>query len=67
MSDMTDMFQGLKGHNKRLRKVYGVDCPECVRLLPKANPSVLLPQQVCRIHKYRDERPELTDEQYEGV
>jgi len=67
MSDMIEMLQGLKDHKKRLRRKYGVDCPECVRLLPKANPSVLLPQQVCRIHKYRDERPELTDDQYEGL
>jgi hypothetical protein len=22
-----------------------------------ANPSILLPQQVCKIHKYRDPRP----------
>lgn len=67
MSDMIEMFQGLKDHKKRMRAKFGISCPVCVRLLPKASPSVLLPQQVCRIHSYRDDRPELTADQYEGA
>ena len=53
------MFGAIKDHKKRLRAKYGAPCPECQRLLPKAHPSILLPQQVCRIHKYRDPRPAL--------
>ena len=64
MSETTDTFGAIKGHKKRLRAKFGAPCPECARLLPKANPSILLPQQVCRIHKYRDPRPELTEEQW---
>lgn len=64
MSDVAEMYQGIRDHKKRLRAKYGVACPECVRLLPKANPSILLPQQRCRIHRYSDPRPELTDQQY---
>ena len=64
MSDVADTFSGMKDHKKRLRAKYGTPCPECQRLLPKAHPSILLPQQVCRIHKYRDPRPELTEEQW---
>jgi hypothetical protein len=67
MSDMVEMFQGLKAHMKRVRAKYGVACPECVRLLPKAHPSILLPQQTCRIHRYQDQRPDLTADQYEGA
>ena len=63
MSDVADTFHGMKDHKKRLRAKYGIPCPECQRLLPKAHPSILLPQQVCRIHKYIDPRPELTEEQ----
>ncbi len=64
MSEMADVFGAMKDHKKRLRAKYGVPCPECQRRLPKANPSILLPQQMCRIHKYRDPRPELTSEQW---
>ena len=35
-------------------------CPVCVAKLPKAHPSILLPQQVCKIHGFRDPRPRLT-------
>lgn len=67
MSEMADVFGAMKDHKKRLRAKYGVPCPECQRRLPKANPSILLPQQMCRIHKYRDPRPELTSEQWSQV
>ena len=64
MSEMVEIFGATKDHKKRLRAKYGSPCPDCQRLLPKAHPSVLLPQQVCRIHGYRDPRPELTQEQW---
>ena len=64
MSDMAEVFQGMKEHRKALREKYGVKCPECVTKLPRANPTILLPQQRCRIHGYRDPRPELTNEEW---
>ena len=64
MSEEIEVFRGIKDHKKRLREKYGAPCLECARLLPKSPPSILLPQQVCRIHKYRDPRPELTDKQW---
>ena len=64
MSETIEVFAGMREHKKRLREKHGAQCPECARLLPKASPSILLPQQVCRIHKYIDPRPELTEEQW---
>ena len=64
MSDVGEMYTAMRAHKQRLRAKYGQPCPACVRLLPRAHPSILLPQQVCRIHKYRDPRPELTDAQW---
>jgi hypothetical protein len=64
MSDFAEMHQGLKDHKKQLRAKYGIPCPECQRLLPRANPSILLPQQTCRIHRHKDQRPDLTDQQW---
>ena len=67
MSEMCEVFRAMKDHKKRLREKYGAPCPECKRLLPKASPSILLPQQMCRIHKYRDPRPDLTEEEWSKV
>ena len=64
MSEVVEVFGAIKDHKKRLRAKYGAPCPVCQRLLPKAHPSILLPQQVCRIHKYRDPRPALTDDEW---
>nr|WP_199065017.1 hypothetical protein [Chromobacterium sp. ASV5] len=64
MSDMIDMYRSLKDHNKQLRAKYGVECPRCKQCRPRANPSILLPQQKCRVDGYRDPRPQLTDEQW---
>lgn len=61
---MGDIFNGMKDHKKRLRAKYGVDCPQCAIKRPKACASILLPQQVCKVDKYKDPRPALTDEQY---
>jgi len=62
MSDTIDDFRALKQFRRRLREKYGVACPVCLEKLPKAQPKILEPQQVCRAHKphYRDPRPDLT-------
>lgn len=57
MSDYGDMCHELREAKKAARAKHGVPCPMCVKLLPKANPTILLPGQVCKIHKYRDPRP----------
>jgi len=69
MSDTIDDYRGMKNHKTRLREKYGMDCPECLRLLPKASPTILIPQQSCnrRGHNYQDPRPELTNKQYGEV
>lgn len=64
MSDYGDLCRDIREERSKARAKYGVKCPECVRLLPKANPSILLPQQRCKIHKYRDPRPRLPENDY---
>ena len=56
MGDVGDVFNALKAAKKAIRGKYAVACPECQAKLPKASPSMLLPQQICKIHKYRDPR-----------
>ena len=67
MSDTIDDYKAIGEHKKRLRAKYGVLCPECKVKRPKAHPTILLPQQRCRVDGYRDPRPELTDEQWGSV
>ena len=66
MSDYGDMCREMKEERRDLRAEYGVDCPECVRLLPKANASILLPGQRCKIHGYRDNRKRINHQLKEG-
>jgi len=64
MSDMVDDFKALKDHKKALCAKYGIECPECKRLRPRANGTILMPRQRCRVDGYRDPRRELTNEQW---
>ena len=64
MSDTIEMYRDMKNHKKRLREMYGVECPVCREKRPKAFASILLPKQRCRVDGYVDQRAELTDEQY---
>ena len=57
MGDMGNDFNALRRAKQAIKDKYGVPCPECRAKLPKASPTILLPQQVCKIHKYRDPRP----------
>lgn len=60
MSDYRDQCKAIREERREARDKHGVDCPVCVEKLPKANPSILLPGQRCRIHGFRDPR-ERTD------
>lgn len=55
-SDYGDFCKEMREETRRLRIKYGQPCPKCIELLPKAHPSILLPGQMCKIHKYRDPR-----------
>ena len=64
MSDYGDLCHDLKEAKRKARQQFGVPCPECKRLLPKAHPSILLPRQRCNIHDYRDPRPRTSGNEY---
>ena len=57
MGDVGDDWNAIKDHRKAMRAKYGVPCPECVTKLPRAAPTILVPDGRCRIHKIKDERP----------
>lgn len=62
-SDYGDWAKDMRTARSIAREKFGVPCPECKRLLPKASPSILLPQQRCKIHSYRDPRPRTEETQ----
>ena len=57
MGEMAEVWRAQRDARKERKASMGRPCPECVRLLPKAHPSKLLPGQRCRIHGYVDPRP----------
>ena len=60
--DMGEIFNALRKDRRRLRAEYGINCPRCAEVRPRAHPSILLPQQRCKVDGYRDPRPRLPDE-----
>jgi hypothetical protein len=64
MSDEGEFWRDVREARREERAKYGKPCPECVRLLPRACPTILVPGQRCKIHGYRDPRPPLTGESY---
>ena len=65
MSDMAEVFNEMREYRKALRAKYGILCPQCKIVRPKAHPSILLPQQRCKVDGYRDPRFYLTDKERE--
>jgi len=64
MSDYGDMCKDIREAKRNAGDKFGVPCPECVAKLPKANPSILLPQQRCKIHGYKDPRKRTEESSY---
>lgn len=68
MSDMIEVFEAMADVRKRLRHELGQPCSECVRLLPRAHPKILLPGGYCRMHRHNDPRPaSLVDDFYKRL
>lgn len=57
MGDTGDVFKAMREQRREERARLGEPCPECVVKLPKAQPTILLPGQRCKLHGYRDPRP----------
>jgi hypothetical protein len=64
MGDMIDMYRGLKEVKREMRTALGVGCPMCRVKQPKRTPTVLLPQQRCKVDGYRDPRPEVVIDEW---
>lgn len=64
MSDYGDMCRDIRDARREARSKHGVNCPQCAIARPKAHPSILLPQQRCKVDGYRDPRPRTAGTEY---
>ena len=56
MGDLADDFRAMRDYRREKRAALGVNCPMCATARPKAHPSILLPNQRCKVDGYRDPR-----------
>jgi len=56
MGDMGDMYREMKEERRDRRRALGIDCPGCIAIEPKRNPTILLPGQRCRYCGHKDQR-----------
>ena len=59
----SDFWHTVREATRDLLVKHGIACPECRRLQPRRDPSILLPGQKCRVDGYRDRRKVLTQQQ----
>lgn len=64
MSDYGDMCRDIRDARRDARAKHGVPCPQCAVKRPKAQPSILLPEQRCKVDGYRDPRPRTRETEY---
>jgi hypothetical protein len=64
MSDYGDFCREMREAKRNARSLHGVECPVCREKRPKANASILLPEQRCRVDGYRDPRTRTDDKSY---
>jgi hypothetical protein len=64
MGDTGDFFNDIKEARRAARAKWGVPCPMCAIRRPKAHPSILLPDQRCKVDGYRDPRPRTPETEY---
>lgn len=59
--DVGEFFNDLRDLRRERRDKHGVECPGCISNHPKRDPTILLPQQRCKVCGYRDPRPRLAE------
>jgi hypothetical protein len=64
MGDMGELFNAVRDARREARAKHGVPCPRCAEVRPKAQPSILLPQQRCKVDGYRDPRERTAETEY---
>ena len=64
MSEYGDLCRDIRAARAKARAEHGVACPACAEKRPKAQPSILLPGQRCKVDGYRDPRERTPETEY---
>jgi hypothetical protein len=59
--DAGAVWLDLKQNRRKLRAKFGHECPECREHRPKADATILLPGQRCKVDGFRDRRPPIEE------
>jgi hypothetical protein len=62
--DYGELCRDIREARRQARAAHGVPCPVCIEKVPRAHPSILLPEQRCKIHGYRDPRQRTRETEY---
>lgn len=60
---MGDYWRDVKQARRKARAEFGIPCPQCHKLQPKRDATILMPGQRCRVDGYQDQRPHIEDYQ----
>ena len=67
MSEYAETCRDMRDIKRKLKDALGVLCEGCKVARPKAHPTIMLPQQTCRVCGNKDNRPRsLIDDFYKN-
>jgi len=57
MSEYAELCRDMRDHKREMKAKFGVLCEGCKIARPKAHPTIMLPQQRCKVCGNKDNRP----------
>lgn len=57
MSEYAELCRDMRDHKREMKDKFGVLCEGCKIKRPKAHPTIMLPQQKCKVCGHKDNRP----------
>ena len=61
-----ERHKALRKAKQEMKRRLGVACPHCAAMPKGPPPRVLMPQELCTTHNYRDPRPRLPENDYQS-
>jgi len=56
MSEYGEMCRDIREANREAKALFGIPCEGCKKKLPKAEPTIMMPQRKCKVCGYQDYR-----------
>ena len=62
-----ERHKALRKAKQELKRRLAVPCPHCAVVQVGPPPRMLLPQELCKVHGYRDPRPRRPEDDYQLI